>query len=153
MPLRIREFRWPADRDAVLHFQYEVYETNFPGFVVTDRFLRDYAAQLRQGVRNPYEKLYVLEDETGRVCGFLWLEIRATMVDPIVGYIKNIYVAPDLRGQGYGKMLLEVAERWFRSQGCRKATLDVSVCNERAVRLYESAGYRPARYRMEKPLD
>ena len=153
MPPRIREFRWPADRDAVLHFQYEVYETNFPGFVVTERFLRDYAAQLRAAARSPYEKMYVLEDDAGRVCGFLWIEVRATMVDPIVGYIKNVYVAPELRGQGYGKMLLEVAERWFRSQGCRKATLDVSVCNERAVRLYESMGYCPARYRMEKPLD
>ena len=153
MPPRIREFRWPADRDAVLRFQYEVYETNFPGFVVTDRFLRDYAAQMRAAARSPYEKMYVLEDDTGRVCGFLWVEVRATMVDPIVGYVKNIYVAPELRGLGYGRMLLEVAEQWFRSQGCRKSTLDVSVCNERALRLYRAAGYRATRYRMEKPLE
>ncbi len=135
----------------MLSFQYEVYETNFPGFKVTGSFLRDYARQLQQAARSPYEKMYVLDD-SGRVCGFLWLELRATMVDPLVGYIKNIYVAPDLRGQGYGKLLLQVADEWFRRQGCTKATLDVSVCNERAVKLYEKAGYVVTRYRMEKRL-
>ncbi|MBC7286745.1 MAG: GNAT family N-acetyltransferase [Armatimonadetes bacterium] len=152
MAPRIRDFRWPADTNAVLSFQYEVYETNFPGFKVTDRFLRDYANELRAAARNPYEKLYVLDDG-GRVCGFLWLEVRATMVDPVVGYVKNIYVAPELRGQGYGRLLLKAADEWFKLMGCRKATLDVSVCNERALKVYEAAGYKPARYRMEKSLE
>ncbi len=149
MPARIRELRWPADRDAVLSFQYEVYETNFPGFRVTEQFLREYERQIRQALQSPFEKLYVLEDGR-RVCGFLWLEVRGTMIDPVVGYVKNIYVAPDLRGQGYGRLLLEAADRWFRAQGCSKATLDVSVHNHAAIRCYQAVGYRVSRYRMEK---
>jgi putative acetyltransferase len=72
------------------------------------------------------------------------------MVDPLVGYVKNIYIAPEVRGQGYAKMLLEAADEWFRFRGCTKATLDVSVCNEEAVSLYQSAGYEIIRHRMEK---
>ncbi len=141
--------QWPSDRDAVLSFQYEVYERNFPGFRVSEAFLRDFAMQLKQAVRSPYEAVYVLADG-GRVCGFLWIEVRATMVDPIVGYVKNVYVSPDLRGQGYGTMLLQTADDWFQAQGCPKASLDVSVCNGEAIALYRAAGYEVARHRMEK---
>lgn len=149
MAPRVRPFRWPADKNAVLSFQYEVYERNFPGFRVTRSFLRDYETQLRDAVHSPYEALFVLDDE-GRVCGFLWIEIRSTMVDELVGYVKNVYVAPDLRGQGYGKQLLAVADEWFKARGCPKASLDVSVCNPEAVAFYRSAGYEVARHRMEK---
>lgn len=149
LPPQVRELRWPADRNAVLSFQYEVYEANFPGFRVTPHFLREYGEQIRQALRSPYEKLYVLEDD-GRVCGFLWIEIRTTLIEPVVGYVKNIYVAPHLRRKGYGKLLLEVADRWFRAQGCWKATLDVSIGNQPAIHCYRAAGYEITRYRMEK---
>jgi ribosomal protein S18 acetylase RimI-like enzyme len=151
LPPRVRDFRWPQDRNAVLGFQYEVYETNFPGFRVTKAFLDDFALQLREAAHNPTEKMYVLDDD-GRVCGFVWLEIRSTMIDPIVGYIKNIYVAPELRGQGYGRLLLATAEEWLRHRGSQKVSLDVSVCNERAVRFYQAMGYQTTRYRMDKRL-
>ena len=149
MAPRVRELRWPADREAVLSFQFEVYEANFPGFRVTQSFLREYAQQIREATRSWYEKLYVLEDE-GKVQGFIWIEVRGTMIDPAMGYVKNVYVAPELRGQGYGQMLLRVADEWFKSQGCTKAALDVSVCNERAIQCYKEAGYEITRYRMEK---
>lgn len=149
MPVVIREMNWRSDREAVLSFQQEVYETNFPGFRISGAFLRDYEQQLRQALRTASERLLVL-DHDGEVAGFLWLALLATAVDPCVGYIKNVYVAPQLRGQGYGRRLLEVADEWFRANGCRRGTLDASVCNERAVEIYENAGYRPVRYRMEK---
>jgi ribosomal protein S18 acetylase RimI-like enzyme len=118
---------------------------------MTLAFLRDYEAQIRRATRHPGEKMYVLEDSTG-VCGFIWLALITTMVDPFVGYIKNIYVAPRLRGRGKGRLLLEAADDWFKRHGCSKATLDASVCNGRAVEIYRSAGYEPTRYRMEKDL-
>ena len=145
---QLREFRWRTDRDAVLDFQTEIYELNFPGFRMDMHFMRGYEQQIRQATRHPGEHLLVLEDEHG-ICGFLWIALIATMVEPFVGYIKNIYVAPRLRGRGYGKMLLEAAEKWFKQKGCTKAALDASVCNAHAVGIYEAAGYEPERYRME----
>jgi ribosomal protein S18 acetylase RimI-like enzyme len=151
MPPTLREFRWRTDRDAVLDFQTEIYEGNFPGFQMNPGFLRDYEQQIRKALRHPGEHLVVLEDDDG-VCGFLWICLITTMVEPFVGYIKNIYTSPRVRGKGYGRLLLSAADEWFRRNGCRKASLDASVCNARAVGIYEASGYRPARYRMEKDL-
>jgi ribosomal protein S18 acetylase RimI-like enzyme len=146
---QLREFNWRTDREAIMGFQTEIYENNFPGFQISPGFLRDYEQQIRTATRHPGEHLLVLQDEQG-ICGFVWLALITTMVEPYVGYIKNIYVAPRLRGQGYGKVLLNAADEWFRSRGCSKASLDASVCNERAVGVYVAAGYEPTRYRMEK---
>lgn len=152
LPPRIRAMNWRTDRAAVLGFQKEVYETNFPGFRMTVSFLRDYEAQLRQALRSQMERVLVLEDEEG-VCGLIWLSLITTMVEPLVGYIKNIYVAPRRRGEGWGRALLEEADRWFQQSGCPKAALDATISNERAVQTYLRAGYVPARYRMEKHYD
>jgi ribosomal protein S18 acetylase RimI-like enzyme len=140
---------WRTDRAAVMSFQKDVYETNFPGFHMTAGFLRDYEHQLKQAVRSQMERVVVLEDDRG-VCGMLWLSLISTMVEPMVGYIKNIYVAPRLRGAGWGRALLDEADRWFQQHGCQKAALDATIANVRAVRTYLRAGYEPARYRMEK---
>jgi len=148
-PMRVRKFDWRRDREAVLGFQYEIYETNFDGCVVDDGFLYDYSIALRDAARNPSENLLVLE-QGGKVVGFLWLSLMATLVDDCVGYIKNIYVAPELRGLGCGRYLLEVADEWFLSSGATKATLDATADNERAVGLYMRFGYDVVRYRMEK---
>lgn len=149
LPPQIRTMNWRTDRAAVLAFQKEVYETNFPGFRMTVSFLRDYEAQLRQALRSQMERILVLEDEEG-VCGLIWLSLITTMVEPLVGYIKNIYVAPRRRGEGWARALLEEADRWFQQNGCPKAALDATIANERAVQTYLRAGYVPARYRMEK---
>ena len=152
MKPQLREFRWRTDRDAVLGFQTEIYEINFPGFRMNPGFLRDYEQQIRQALRHPSEHLMVLEDEEG-LCGFVWVSLITTMVEPFVGYIKNIYVAPRLRGRGYGRLLLSAADEWFRDRGCTKASLDASVCNPRAIAVYETNGYVAVRLRMEKKLD
>jgi ribosomal protein S18 acetylase RimI-like enzyme len=147
--VRARQFNWRVDRDAVLSFQHEIYETNFEGCSVDDSFLYDYSLALREATRNPSENLLVLE-RGGEVVGFLWLSLMSTLVDDCVGYIKNIYVAPELRGTGCGRYLLQLADEWFQSNGATKATLDATACNERAVGLYRDSGYDVVRYRMEK---
>ncbi|MCE5216725.1 GNAT family N-acetyltransferase [bacterium] len=151
MPLQIRPLNWRRHSEDVLEFQREIYETNFPGFIATAQFLRDYSNELRRAMNNPTEGLYVLEEE-GRACGFLWVSLIGTMVDPCIGYIRNIYVAPSLRGQGHGRELLVFAENWCTSRGVLRIALDASCCNKHAVQLYERTGYAAVRLRMEKRL-
>ena len=148
---KIKAFNWRDHGPPVLRFQFEVYERNFQGFRVTQAFLADYERQLRQALRNPFEGLWVLE-EGGEVVGFVWAAIMATLVDERLGYIKNLYVTPRVRGQRYGERLLAAAEEWMRQSGCPRAALDVTVDNETAVALYRRSGYCLKRYRMEKDL-
>ena len=145
----LRELNWRTDREAVLEFQRDTYELNFPGFVATDEFLAAYERDLRQAQRSRHQAVWVVEQE-GRLCGFLWLSLIATMTDPCVGFINNLYVAPEERGKGLGRLLVRQADEWFRQQGVGKAQLTASAHNEAAIRLYESVGYRTIRVRMEK---
>ena len=152
LAVEVRVFEWRKHSRDVLDFQREVYETNFPGFVVTREFLRDYGVELRRAANRDADGVFVLEQDA-IICGFLWVSLIATMVDPCIGYIRNIYVAPDLRAHGYGKKLLEVAQRWCLSRNVTRLALDASCCNEAAMALYASSGFEPVRYRMEKRLD
>jgi len=142
---------WRRDADAVTQFQVEIYERNFPGFRVTPLFLHAYRRDMKRALRSPDEALFVI-DEGRQAAGFLWTAVIATMVDPRVGYLKNVYVAPHLRGQGWAQRLLSVADQWFRAQGLTRVELDASVCNPQAVSTYEQWGYRATRLRMAKEL-
>ena len=61
------------------------------------------------------------------------------------GSIQNIGVVPGHRGRGLGTSLIEQALAGFRGHGLRKATLEVTASNSRAVRLYQQLGFRKAK--------
>jgi ribosomal protein S18 acetylase RimI-like enzyme len=148
---RVKVFNWRDHGPRVLQFQYEVYERNFEGFRVTPNFLTDYERQMRVALRNPYEGMWVLEEDDD-VVGFIWAAIMTTLVDERLGYVKNLYIAPSARGKGYGARLLATAEDWMRASGAPRCALDVTADNETAVALYRRSGYGIKRYRMEKDL-
>ncbi len=148
----LRRFDVRRDLDTVMDFQYEVYESNFPGFRVDESFRKEYRRDMRRAARDPGEMLYVLEQD-GCACGFIWVAMMTTLVDPRVGYIKNVYVAPHLRGQGEAERLMQAAEEWVRENGATKVMLDASVVNERAVEFYRKVGYEVERVRMVRELE
>ena len=63
-------------------------------------------------------------------------------LDDDVGEIKRMYVAPDARGRGLSRMLLEALEDRARELGFTIARLDTGDRQPAAQRLYEGAGYR-----------
>lgn len=145
----LRAFNPRRDLAQVLDFQVEVYEVNFPGFRVDEFFREDYAREIRRAARDPNEMLLVLEQD-GRLCGFIWAAVISTMVDPRVGYIKNVYVAPHLRGRGQAQRLMTAAEEWLTAQGVDKIMLDASLGNQRAIAFYQKLSYVTERVRMVK---
>ena len=62
-----------------------------------------------------------------------------------VGMIQNVGVVPGHRGLGLGRCLVERAVAGFRMHGLRRAGLEVTVDNARAVRLYQRLGFRRTR--------
>jgi len=59
--------------------------------------------------------------------------------------IQNVGVVPGHRGLGLGRCLVERALAGFRMHGLRRASLEVTVDNARAVRLYQRLGFRRRR--------
>lgn len=151
----IRPYDGRADRAAVLSFQRETYETNFPDFVWSAAFIRDFERILKMAERDPSEGLFVCEDASGRIAGFVWSSVATRRFEggQTVCTIKDMYVVPDLRGQGVGGALMEAAEDFARRWKATRMALEVTVANRAAVRLYEKMGFAPARYQMEKRLE
>ena len=54
-----------------------------------------------------------------------------------------LFVHPAYAGRGIGRTLLAAAHDALRSAGCRDAFLFVHEQNQRAIAVYEAAGYRP----------
>ena len=54
----------------------------------------------------------------------------------------QMWVAPEARRLGVGRLLLEEVVRWARACGVTRLVLEVNVANEPARRLYERAGFQ-----------
>lgn len=83
----------------------------------------------------PPNVLLVAIDELGDVVGF-------TAVHPREGEMFLLFVHPTHAGRGVGRALLDAAHGALRDAGCREAFLYTHAENERALAVYEAAGYR-----------
>ena len=83
----------------------------------------------------PPNVLLVAIDEPGDVVGF-------TAVHPREGEMFLLFVHPTHAGRGVGRALLDAAHGALRDAGCREAFLYTHAENERALAVYEAAGYR-----------
>jgi GNAT superfamily N-acetyltransferase len=77
---------------------------------------------------------------------------RANAFDAMVGaffrdddaasaYLVGMWVAPDLRGSGVARQLVERVVAWARGCGCSRIVLSVEGNNGRAARFYEKCGF------------
>ena len=92
-----------------------------------DRLVADHA---------PPNVLLVAVDDGGRIVGY-------TAAHPSDGEVFLLFVDPAFGGRGVGRRLLDAAHDALRAAGCREAYLYTHEHNERALRVYASAGYRP----------
>jgi len=60
---------------------------------------------------------------------------------PLVN-VHDLAVAPQFRGQGIGKALLEAVAADARALGCGKVTLEVRADNAKAIELYRRVGFQ-----------
>jgi GNAT superfamily N-acetyltransferase len=58
-----------------------------------------------------------------------------------VCYLEELYVVPERRGQGYGRMLMETALDVARGRGATTMELGTAVSDRAARGLYESLGF------------
>lgn len=56
--------------------------------------------------------------------------------------LKALYLAPELRGKGYGYKLLDTAVTYAKDAGYKRIVLDSMLIYEDALRLYERFGFR-----------
>ena len=88
----------------------------------------------------------------GTPVGVLWVGLTHPRGVADCAFIYDIEIDEAYRGLGYGRALLAAAEAVVRSRGVGALELNVFAENTRAVRLYDSAGYRVVTQQMRKSL-
>jgi len=89
-------------------------------------------------------RVFVAERPGGGLCGFLEAFVRSVAEgswDGPVGYIEGWYVDPDVRRRGVGRGLVEAAERWAVSIGCRQMGSDAEIGNAVSITAHTALGY------------
>ncbi len=147
----------PADADAVAALHAASWRSAYRG-IFSDQFLDHEVAQERQQAWR--ERLQVTpsatdwgvvaEDAQGRLVGFAYVMPDH---DPDWGhYIDNLHVAPDLKGGGVGKRLMQAVVAQLPAAPARPLHLWVLDANQPAKRFYAKLGADFAEQRIDDSL-
>ena len=95
----------------------------------------------------------ICEAEGGEPAGFaVWFKTYSTWQARNGLYLEDLYVTPDHRGSGVGRMLLRHLARIAVEEGCGRFEWSVLDWNQPAIRVYDAIGAEPQtewiRYRL-----
>jgi GNAT superfamily N-acetyltransferase len=114
-----------------------------------ERVFRDL---LPQGLATAGNRLLIAEDPaTGERVGLLWIA-RQRREGVAAAWIYDVMVEEPLRGKGYGRSIMQLAEDQAREMGVARLELNVFGDNAVARRLYTSLGYVEMSRQMGKEL-
>jgi ribosomal protein S18 acetylase RimI-like enzyme len=89
------------------------------------------------------EPLVQVVTHQGKVVGFVGYDrSRDAKSKPTTGEIWAIYVDPEHWARGAGLALWDAAREGLAEEGCTEVTLWIPLCNERALRFFEHAGFK-----------
>jgi aminoglycoside 6'-N-acetyltransferase I len=88
---------------------------------------------------------FVAYDNEAHPSGFLEAAGRVDYVNGTdsspVGFIEGIYVIANARQRGMGRALLQAAETWARTIGCREMASDADIGNEMSHTFHRALGF------------
>lgn len=87
-------------------------------------------------------RILALENDGGELDAML--QLLEDYPEQGTWWIETLVVAPELRGQGLGAMLLRLGCEAALAEGASAMRLVVSVANPRGQRFWEAAGFRDA---------
>ena len=96
--------------------------------------IRAYNRSNREPSKSEPLNIY-LEDEYGNLVAGMVAETFGNWLE-----IEYLYVSDDLRGQGIGSKILEMAENESRNRGCKYSFVD--TFNFQAPKFYKKHGYK-----------
>ena len=113
-------------------------------FILTERPEAGYGRFLVSQIGDP-ETLVLVAESASEVVGYVFAQVEGTSWKDLrgpCGFIHDVYVRADARGQGAGRELVRAAIDWARSKGMSQMALMSKSGNESAQRLFASLGFR-----------
>ena len=115
----------------------------------------DYASFIGTQLEDP-DKAVLVADDNGDMIGYTYAAIEGydymALRGP-AGVLHDVIVAPEHRGRGVGRLLLDAALEFFRSRGVPRVVLSTAERNVAAQRLFASMGFRRTMIEMTRELD
>lgn len=136
---------WPLwEKLNAFHLAKSVhYKERYKNFTVVQR---------KQGMMKSCEtneiRIFLLKDKWGEVWGYCVAFLEREYSSK--GHIESLYVDTDLRGQGFGKKLMQEALAWLEENQAQSILLDVAYGNDEVLKFYEQCGFYPKFVTLEK---
>lgn len=97
---------------------------------------------LQQRMQRRESVILVAEDPAGHIVGFTQLYPTFCSVRAAPTFVLyDLYVAPEARGAGAGRALMQAAEAYAAGTGAARLELSTAKTNTVAQKLYESQGW------------
>jgi ribosomal protein S18 acetylase RimI-like enzyme len=112
--------------------------------------IRQVSELLSEGVKTKEHFLYtIVAKKTGETVGHLWVKME---VEKKHAFIYDISIREDLRGRGFGRQALRLLDAKLAEKKVEQVGLFVWADNVIAQNLYESEGYYPVGFALQKNL-
>jgi GNAT superfamily N-acetyltransferase len=149
-PHRIRLARLPEDKPALLAFIMGM--QHFESAIEADRRVdpavaEEFYAAITERMREKNGRILIAESANGKALGWAAAcesenEVYVHAEEKTFGYIAELYVVEEARGQGFGRALIAACEEWARERGYKVLMIGVLERNSRAYDVYRSAGFQ-----------
>jgi ribosomal protein S18 acetylase RimI-like enzyme len=123
---------------------------SLPEAEAVEKAAKDFARLYSGGLGQPGQLMFTAYDGDTEV-GMLGLRLEEK-ADGLRAYGADFRVPPELRRQGYGRAIMEAADRILRDRGVVSVGLNVFGFNRGAQRLYEQMGFEAVGIQMRKRL-
>lgn len=145
----------PGDEPAVVRLAGELADFPVPPWRTAGEIARADLPILRAALaRTPDDQLLLIAEHEAGVAGCVYVVTnRDYFSGEAHAYVEVLAVAPEARGLGVARRLMDAADAWARGRGYRRMRLAVWHQNERARGLYEHLGFQPETMYYLKELD
>jgi len=138
---KLESAEWPTYRELRLRALAESPDAFGSTLAAEESQTADgWAARLAAGSTSGLD-LPLIAEVDSRPAGLAWARVdpaNASRVD-----LYQMWVAPEFRGRGLGRMLLRTALEWARARNAHAVHLGVTCGDTPAMRLYVSEGFIP----------
>ena len=131
-----------SDTSNIARIYVDSWNTGFVGLMPARQLTDELCARWERDITVPFPHRWWVAEADAALVGFVGIRPSRDPIDPALGELDTIAVAPTCWHRGIGRALLAVALSYLRADGYRQAVLWTLAHYEQGQRFYEAAGWQ-----------